>query len=368
MVKRISAAIVFGASLCFAASAQVLGKIDYLEGSAEITRDGAVVRKVDIGTPVENLDTIKTSADGTVTVSFNKSSGLTGTLQVAPGSTAIIRQDQISGTSSNEVALMAGSVSLKVKRLAGVKSAIQVRTPTSVLGVRGTEFSVSAFNGSSIVACKEGEVACSPDTDYPGTPQRAARVKAASVPGTMVEILESGKVTAADFPAGNFEKNWSDIHKKWKDFNVAQVVSDPVSFLNLYVTNWAQYSSKLDEGASRLRANAVLKAWLKDAANGKTSGSLASWVKERPSVMKDLIDIRGDMMLTVMTWYRLQDLVSSLPASSMGLKLANGQAVKSFVTQFNAASKSVASAIALFTAAEKQYMLRNDGVSPFSEF
>jgi len=38
------------------------------------------------------------------------------------------------------------------------------------------------------------------------------------------------------------------------------------------------------------------------------------------------------------------------------------------VDQYNKSIKWVATSFALFNAAEKQYMLRNDGSSPFSDF
>ena len=100
------------------AGAQTLGKVDYIEGSVELTRDGVPVRGIDIGTPIENMDVVKTGGDGSVSISFSPESGLTGTLQIVPGTSALIRSDQISGTTTNEVKLMAGSVNLKDKRIA----------------------------------------------------------------------------------------------------------------------------------------------------------------------------------------------------------------------------------------------------------
>ena len=52
------------------APAQVLGKVDYMEGSVELTRNGERLRKVEIGTPVENLDLVKTSSDGLLSIAL----------------------------------------------------------------------------------------------------------------------------------------------------------------------------------------------------------------------------------------------------------------------------------------------------------
>jgi len=366
MLKKSIALIAACTALSGAVSAQVLGKIDYMEGSVDITRNGDHLRKVDIGTPIENLDLVKTSANGLVSIAFEKESGLTGSLQIVQGSTAMIRQDRISGSPSNEVQLMAGSVNLKVKRLAGMKSAVQVKTPSSVLGVRGTEFVVASFNGSAIVACKEGEVFCAAYSEM--TQTRSFDSGVSSVPGTMVEILESGSLNTGSFPSGNFEENWKAMSDKWKTYNVSLFTANPVNFMDQFVPNWTTYSSKVIAGAETLRANPVLRKWLEDGKAGRSIGSMGDWVQEKPSVMKDLIAIRPNMTVAMISWYRLQELIPLVPQSAMNRKLSNGQTVKAFIAQFNRTSASISSAVALFDAAEKQYMLRNDGMSPFSDF
>lgn len=359
MNKKIWAGIVLCVCIYSMAGAQVLGKIDYMEGVVGITRNGANVARVEIGTKIENLDLIKTSKDGLVSITFDRNSGLTGNIQVVQGSTAVIRQDQLSGTSANEVQLLTGSVNLKVKRLAGVKSSVQVRTPTSVLGVRGTEFVASSFNGAAIVACKEGEVFCSNGSNEPGK---------SSVPGTMIEILESGALNAGAFPEGDFETNWNSVQNKWKNYNVELFVSDPATFMNQFVSNWNTYSSKVESGAATLRSNSVLKKWLRNATSETPSGTMSDWVRERPVVMKDLVAIRPNMVIAMISLYRLQELIPYVSESAMNQTLVNGQTVRAFITQFNRTSANVTEAAALFYAAEKQYMLRNDGISPFTEF
>jgi len=350
------------------AHAQIMGEIDYCEGIVQITRNGENLKSVDIGTKIENLDLIKTSVDGVASITFNKNSGLTGTVQIMNGTTALIRQDQITGIPLNEVQLMAGSVGLKVKKLAGIDSRIQVRSPSAVLGVRGTEFVVSSFNGSSIVACKEGEVFCAVSSSMDASILKLGVNGSSAIPGTMCEIVESGKVNAGTFPEGDFEENWKQTRDKWQDFNVNMFANDPVTSLNQYISSWKAYSVKVDAGASTLRSNIIVSKWLKDASTGRISGTMSDWVQEKPIVMKDLIDMHPDMMVAMLTWYRLQELIPCIPQTFMGVKLANGQTVKAFVDQYYKSVKSVASSFALFNAAEKQYMLRNDGSSPFSDF
>lgn len=365
MIKR--TLVLFALTVCVSGmlGAQVLGKIDYIEGPVSITRNGASVPRVDIGTPIENLDLIKTSKDSLVSITFDKSSGLTGSLQIIAGSSALLRQEQLSGTTSNDIELFVGSVDIKVKKITGMKSGVQVKTPTSVLGVRGTQFVAATFNGSALVACKEGEVYCAPYS--PVTSRKSGKAAKSAVPGTLVEILETGDLNQGTFPEGDFEKNWSDVQNKWKTFNVDLFVADPVTFLNQFTANWETYSQKVILANATLKSNKVLQKWLKNAGISDM-GSMSDWVKERPPVMKDLIAIRPDMVMAMITWYRLQELIPYIPVAEMNRILANGQSVKIFIERYNKASVSVSDAASLFYSAEKQYMLRNDGQSPFTEF
>jgi hypothetical protein len=368
MRKNVVVSAILCAAMASGAFAEAIGMIDYLDGAVELTRNGEAVKGVDIGTKIENLDFIKTSADSQVTISFLKSSGLTGTMTIVPGSSALIRQDQISGSGASEIQLMAGSVNLKVKRLVKGESSVQVRTPTAVLGVRGTEFVVATFSGTAIVACKEGEVYCASSSDMSVSRMSLSSKGESSVPGTMVEILESGKLNSGSFPAGDFDEKWKEIEGKWKSYNVDIVSEDPVSYLNTFVPNWNTYATKVTAHLNTLNSNATLKQWLRDAAAGRTGGSYAAWAKEKPLVVKDLIAMRGDMMIATITLFRIQEVLAHIPASAMNAKLSDGKTMKSFIELYNRQTKPVFSAISLFNAAEKLYMERNDGVSPFSEF
>lgn len=354
--------------LAFAAvEAQVIGKVDYTEGRPEILRNGEVLRPVDAGFPVENMDQIRTQSDDRVVVSFLESSGLRGSIDIASDSTAVIRQDLVSGTIANEVQLLGGSVNLKVKRLAGDKSSFRVRTPTAVLGVRGTEFVVMSFNGAALIACSEGEVFCSSWSEATMSAGQAG-AGASSVPGNLVEVLESGSFKTGAFPAGDFDANWRDVSGRWKNFQVELFTADPVTFIDRFVSRWDESTDKIFSGAARLRSNAVLKHWLAAAKAGRDPGTRAQWVKERPEVMKDLIAVRPNMVVAMMTWYRLQELVPYVPKKDLDRTLANGQTVRAFINRFKRDSRDVFSAFALFYAAEKQYMIRNEGLSPFMEF
>ncbi len=366
MKKETLSIVMFVIAAC-AAGAQVVGRVEYVEGFVEVVRNGERARSVDAGFPIENLDCVRTGDAGSATVSFDRSSGLVGSIVIGPGASAVIRRDLVSGVTSNEVRLMAGEIGLKVSRLSGNAASFRVRTPSAVLGVRGTEFVVATFNGSSLAACGKGEVLCSPWSF--ASPAAASSADAVSVvPGRMAELLESGSVKTADFPKGDFDANWKDVKGRWRAFQVDLITADPVTFINRIASQWENSSGKALEEAETLRGNKVLKKWFASAKAGSGIGSRAEWVKERQSVMKDLIALKPEMTLATIHWYRLRELVPLVPEAAMGKKLSNGQTVKAFIARFTRVSAEFDSALALFDAAEKQYMLRNDGLSPFGTF
>ena len=62
--------------------------------------------------------------------------------------------------------MVAGQISSKLAKISGSPS-LQVQTDSVVMGVRGTEFSIaSSVNGSILVVCTEGAVACSDLAGY----------------------------------------------------------------------------------------------------------------------------------------------------------------------------------------------------------
>lgn len=361
MKRTVITVVLMVAVMAGSLSAQVIGMIDYIEGSVELTRNGRPVPRVDIGSPVENLDVLKTSADGIASISFDRTTGITGTVRVVPSSTAVLRLEQLSGRPSNQVEVMAGSVNMKVHRLAGSSAGIQVKTPSAVLGVRGTEFVVISFNGSALVACKEGEVFTSSTQN--------SRSGVSSVPGTMVQVFESGALDTGRFPDGDFYANWENIQSRWKNLKVDIFVEDPMPLLNLMSRQWSQRSPEVDAALRRLKANRTLQTWLADTSTGAAApGGMSQWARERPQVMNDLITARPQLVLGMMTWFRINELVPYIPATAQNQRLANGQTVAAFLRDFQSAESRMMEAFNLFLAAEKQYMRRNDGVTPFTDF
>ena len=135
--------IVLAAALVFATSAIAadVGLVKVSNGGVEIQRAGARI-KADVGTPVQVSDVLRTGADGSAGITFADNS----LLSIGPNTSFEIEKYQFDSTTH------AGEFqgSLKQGRLAGISGkmvkqspeSMKIRTPSAVMGVRGTEFVV----------------------------------------------------------------------------------------------------------------------------------------------------------------------------------------------------------------------------------
>jgi len=131
-------------ALLLAASAHAadIGQVKVAKGQVSIERNGETIPAA-VGTRLQAADVLKTGADGSVGVTMSDNS----LLSAGPNSIlSLDRFDFEPATSQGrfESTLQKGSLAVISGRIAKQSpDAMKVRTPTSMLGVRGTEFVVS---------------------------------------------------------------------------------------------------------------------------------------------------------------------------------------------------------------------------------
>ncbi len=142
-----------------------VGRIVYLEGLVDVHREGELIELFDsdIGMELFNYDLIETGDDGIVEIEIiNLGTG---------GSTVVVRENtafyfdtsNLGGYSQNNLSMLSGSLHMKVQKLTG-REEVTVRTESAVMGVRGTDFTVTEAPETSIlVTCTEGAVQCTDD-------------------------------------------------------------------------------------------------------------------------------------------------------------------------------------------------------------
>ena len=125
------------------ALADGVGQVKVSSGAVFIERAGQRL-SAPIGTSVESSDTIVTGADGSAGITFVDNSRLS----VGPNSTLAINRFSFNPTTHEgnfDTALKRGTLSVISGKLAKRSAdAMTVTTPSTILGVRGTEFVVRA--------------------------------------------------------------------------------------------------------------------------------------------------------------------------------------------------------------------------------
>ena len=124
------------------ARATDIGQIKNSKGSVTIERSGQALRG-ETGTRVQPSDVVKTGGDGAVGITMTDNSRLSA----GPNSVLTLDRYDFDSTTNHghfDASLRRGTLAVVSGRLAKQSpDAMTLRTPSAVLGVRGTEFVVS---------------------------------------------------------------------------------------------------------------------------------------------------------------------------------------------------------------------------------
>jgi hypothetical protein len=145
MPRRFTLLFMFSllAAATFSASAADVGRIKVMSGDVHLERDGKRLAAA-VDTAVRATDTVVTGPSGSVGITFVDNSRISA----GPNSSLVLTRytfDPATHAGSLDATLNRGTLAVVSGRLAKHSpEAVTVRTPTMVLGVRGTEFLVSA--------------------------------------------------------------------------------------------------------------------------------------------------------------------------------------------------------------------------------
>lgn len=124
------------------ARAADIGQIKNSKGGVSIERSGQALRG-ETGTRVQTSDVVRTGGDGAVGITMTDNS----LLSAGPNSVLILDRYDFDSTTNQghfDASLRRGTLAVVSGRLAKQSpDAMTLRTPSAVLGVRGTEFVVS---------------------------------------------------------------------------------------------------------------------------------------------------------------------------------------------------------------------------------
>ena len=149
MIKthRLAACMLLVLGICgMAQAAEPAGMIKTSKGTVTLERDGQKLIAV-VGTPVLVADKLRTGSDGAVGVTLRDST----LLSAGPNSLITIDKFAFDSTTTDgrmSVGVRKGTLSVASGKIAKkTPESVDFHTPTSVLGVRGTEFAIEVGDG-----------------------------------------------------------------------------------------------------------------------------------------------------------------------------------------------------------------------------
>lgn len=334
------------------AAAQV-GMILEVQGDVSITRSGSALPYIDIGDEIHNYDLIRTGRDGVVVVDLYSKSGMEGTLSVAPSSVFTLKMEQVRNEAHTEANLLGGSVGVKVRKLAGTPS-LRIRSGSTAMGVRGTQFEVHiSVNDSILVTCTEGRVNCAEDggESLDAVPGQAVQ-KAASGPLKLVPVAVSSLET--------YTENW--YAEEISAFRAA-----PIQVLDQYARSYERYIADFREASDALSVHPVFIQWKSEDRSAVVPHAQDPKVmQEKTKLFSVLIPLRRILFFFEKTYYRLEEVESYIPQTALQSRLSNGQTAGAFLRQLRSERAELQRRTAEYRYALSLYAQRNDGSEPLS--
>jgi FecR protein len=233
-MKKITLLLILITTLALPAFS-LMGEVVYVEGTVDIKSGSGGLDYADIGMPVETGDSIITGYDGYAEIEMEDGS----TVKVNEDSIFKLDSVQQDNKRRNSFQLVLGSASYKFTKTMK-ESEPQITTPSTVCGLRGTEFSVFAgIDGSALYVVDEGSIAVSSKgSEVELGAEQGVRVNPGETPGEPFEI-KRGKVDYSTFKLEAEESFFSN----------------PASTVFLMMDQLAEYADLADESENLFLAN-----------------------------------------------------------------------------------------------------------------
>jgi hypothetical protein len=338
----------------WALAADRVGETSYVDGTVDVFRAGQQLdaKQVDIGSPVENYDILRTSKNGTIEVTFTAGPSPDTTIRVDPNTSFTIEVGKAKNQPKATVNMISGSISLRVKKMTGAGN-VEVKTDSAIMGVRGTEFTVTTPpSGEILITCSDGEVAC---TDDSGT-ELIAR------PGTAVEKIPGERFRTVPVAVSSLK----EFQSQWNTDRIAALRSNAARAIQNFATRYDELSKTFDTQYKTLMQQAdVLNAWIAEDDRGQTpAGDSAKTMSEKKKVVGILLKLRATLFIFERVYFRLIELEEYHRDGYGRGKLAGGTTTDQFFARIAGERAQLARRLSLVQYASRLYAARNDGEFP----
>jgi hypothetical protein len=345
------AAALFLAVCGAGASAQdAIGSVSYLEGTVAMVRDGADVDGVAIGQDLQSFDLVKTRSDGQAELAISSPQLPRMTIKMSADTQFSVEVATVEGKQESTIGIMGGQIALKVSKLLPTQS-VKVKSDSAAMGVRGTDFTVTApESGDILVACDEGEVVV---TDEEGKDLTA-------VPGTVVEKRPGEVYRTVPVAATGLEQ----FRTQWRAERSRFMQANALRLIQANARRYLQLSREFNLAHRELARNqGIVRKWAFEDRAGRI-GSAAEVLKERRIIGALLQRLRRTAFQLERVAFRLERL-QTLHDRGVGTgTIDGGMTTQVFFAQVSRERRDVAQKLALTRFLTKQYLKRNEGRLP----
>jgi hypothetical protein len=326
-----------------------VGDTSYLEGTVSVQRDGQDLdsSEVQTGLAIENYDMVKTAADGLAEVSITTPKSAGATIKVSPRTQFSFQLNNTGSHQQSFVGLMSGTVALTVAKLTGTQD-LMVHTESAVMGVRGTEFSVTAPpTGEVLVTCKSGDVVI---TDEKGNEFHAT-------PGTAV-VKRFGEPLGTLAVTGDMDA----FRKGWEDERLAFLKEHALDVMQREARHYDALADEFDaEYAALQEKKEILAKWRAEEKKGVLGGK-EDLEKEKAEIGELLADLRETQFLLERVHYRLVTLKDLHDQGFGDGDIRKGLTAKEFFERFGKDRAALELRLADVRYVTKLFARRNKGL------
>ena len=324
------------------------GEVTYMEGEAEIQRDGEFLDDVNTGTEVENFDQIRTGKDGELILGLFETDA---EVHIAPNTTFVIEMNSSEKRKETTVGLITGSIGFNVRRLSGAQD-FYVKTETVAMGVRGTNFEVKTSPlGDILVSCPEGSVVCyDPETDE----------TVIAEPGSLVEKRPEEVFRLIPVAVSDIET----FKQEWIAERISAFRANALKAVRAYAVRYNALHDKFNEEyAALMTKSAILSKWYSEDRDGITGGTV-EMMSEKKEIIGHLFRLRGVLFIFERIYFRLLELYGYFQEGYGRGEIEAGLTSAAFFKRFMAERIDLTKKIGRLRYIIKLYAKRNEGTVP----
>ena len=350
ILRGLAAALFLAVGAAGISAQDAVGSVSYLEGTVTMVRDGADMETVTIGQDVQIFDLVKTRSDGLAELAITSPKLPRMTIKMSPDTQFTVEVAQVDGKQESTIGIMGGQIALKVSKLLSNQS-VKVRSDSAVMGVRGTDFTVTVpESGDVLVTCDEGQVVVTDDQGKDLT----------AIPGMVVEqqpgaIYRTVPVAATGLEA--YRTQWRGERSQFVQANALKLIQ---ANARLYRQLNAEFTTAHQELA---RNQQITKKWAFEDRAGRV-GSAVELARERRTMGALIQRMRRIAFRLERVAFRLERLQVIHDRGVGQGTIDGGESTKVFFAQIARERADVAKKLALTRWVTKQYLKRNEGRLP----